>query len=356
MNLEELGWDAGFAEAYQALGDPALVPARVVCTQGPISRLADGESEREAVVTGKLRRGAAGAVELPVVGDWVAFRPGERPGELGAMEVVLPRKTLFSRRAAGDATAAQALAANIDAVFLVMGLDGDFNPRRLERYLALTHASGAEPVILLSKADLCEDVEECREEILVSAPSVPIITASLLEGVPPELRAFLGVGRTAALLGSSGAGKSTLLNALIGTNKQKTRAVRANDNRGRHTTSHRELFAIPEGGMVIDSPGLREVQLWEAREGLGAAFDDLEDLARACRYRDCVHDGEPGCAVVAAVERGVLDEERLESWQKLRLELLATAADEDVLARQKQKSGERMVTKLLRKRVKEKNE
>ncbi len=351
MKLEELGWDEDFAETELA---PGLVPARVVMTRGPISRVHDGDAEHDTVVSGKLRHGAAGAIELPVVGDWVVVRKGERSGELGTMEAVLPRRTLFVRRAAGEANAPQALAANIDTVFIVMGLDGDFNVRRLERYVALAHASGAEPVVVLSKADLCDDVPLRVAEAQTAAPGVPVVSAIPLRSVPPELRAWIVTGRTVALLGSSGAGKSTLLNRLLGGEVQKTQETRKHDARGRHTTSHRQLFFVPGGGLVIDSPGLREIQLWEADEGLDAAFDDIEELARGCHFRDCQHEDEPGCAVRAAVEAGTLPEERRASWHKLRREAEVSAAAGDALVRKREKSGQRMMSRLLRARLKEK--
>jgi ribosome biogenesis GTPase / thiamine phosphate phosphatase len=353
ITLDDLGWDEEFARALVALGR-GLVPARVVMTRGPISRLHTGAAEHDAIVPGKVRRAAAGAVELPVVGDWVAARLPGRAGELTSIEAVLPRRSVFARRAAGDTTAAQALAANIDTVFVVMGLDADHNLRRLERYLALAFASGASPVVVLSKADLCADLPARLAETAPVAAGVPVIPAALLEGVPPALRALVAPGRTVALLGSSGAGKSTLLNRLLLSDVQKTGEVRPSDLRGKHTTSHRQLFFVPGGGMVIDSPGLREIQLWDAGEGLGTAFEDVEALAAECRFRDCAHGDEPGCAVVAAVGAGRLPADRLASWRKLSGELAATAQKEDVLSRRRSKQGGRMMSRLLRARLREK--
>jgi ribosome biogenesis GTPase len=349
VSLEELGWDAGFAEAF-AEAEPGLVPARVVISFAREARVDDGGREWRAAFAGKIRR--VPRAEQPAVGDWVAARPPA--GGLGSIEAILPRRTRFTRRAAGTVAEEQVLAANVDAAFIVMGLDADFNLRRLERYLALTYASGAAPHVVLSKADLCEDVEVRLAEVSGVAPGVPVIAARLLDGVPPEVRAALAPGKTAVLLGSSGVGKSTLINRLLHGEVQKTRAVRAHDQRGQHTTTHRQLFRVPGGGLVIDSPGLREVQLWHADEGVGAAFDEIEALAAACRFRDCGHADEPGCAVREAVQGGRLLPERLASWHKLRGELAAQAAKEDPLLRQRRKAAERTLSRLVRSVTKEK--
>ena len=350
--LDELGWGEPFTTDFArvAADDPTLVPARVLISYAREARVDDGEREWRAAFTGKLLR--LPRAEQPTVGDWVAARPPE--GELGTIEAVLPRRTRFTRRAAGTVDEEQVLAANVDTVFIVMGLDGDFNLRRLERDLALTYASGAAALVVLSKADLAEELPARLAEVAAVAPGAPVIPARLLEEVPEELRATLARGRTVVLLGASGVGKSTLINRLLHGEVQKTSAVRAHDQRGKHTTTHRQLFRVAGGGLVIDSPGLREVQLWHADEGVELAFDDLETLAAACHFRDCRHVDEPGCAVRQAVDDGRLDAGRLASWHKLRHELEAAAAREDPFAQRERKQVARSQSRLLRERLREK--
>jgi ribosome biogenesis GTPase len=259
---------------------------------------------------------------MPTVGDWVAVRPGQEG--LVSIRHVLPRRSKFSRRSAGQRAAEQVVAANVDTVFLMMGLDRDFNPRRLERYLGVAAASGAAPVVLLNKADVlaAEEREERLAAVAVVGHGVPVLVISVREGQGlEELRPYLQPARTAALLGSSGVGKSTLLNRLATTDLQRTGAVGTQDGRGKHTTSHAQLFALPDGALVIDTPGLRELQLWEPEASLEGAFADVQALAAGCRFSDCRHTEEPGCAVRAALAEGRLDPERLASFEKLRAEL-----------------------------------
>jgi len=321
QDLEQLGWGPSFAEAWASIASEGRVPARVVVAHARTLRVRGVVGEHLAEASGRLRHDALGPEELPAVGDWVALEE-EAGGGRPVIHAVLPRRTAFVRRAAGDHSVQQVLAANVDTVFLVMGLDRDYNPRRIERALVLAWESGAEPVVLLNKADLCADVEARRAETEAAAPGVPVrvIAAKPGEGLE-ALEPWLQPGRTVALLGSSGVGKSTLVNRLLGEDRQKTRAVRESDQRGRHTTTHRELVILPGGGLLVDTPGLREIQLWASEEGLASAFGDVETLAPACRFRDCAHDSEPGCAVQAAVASGELSEERLASYRKLRAEL-----------------------------------
>jgi len=337
-DLEGLGWRSFFAVAWAAEPREGLVPARVVAAHNRLLRLQTASGEQSAGISGRLRHQARGSFGLPAVGDWVAaLMPTE--GHRATVHAVLPRRTAFVRRAAGDVTVVQVLAANVDTVFLVMGLDRDFNLRRLERALVLAWESGAEPVVLLNKADVCDDVPARVAEAQSSAVGVPVLVLAAKEGQGLDaLAPWLSRGRTVALLGSSGVGKSTIVNRLLGEERQRTREVRENDQRGRHTTTHRELVTLPGGGLLLDTPGLREIQLWASDESLAAAFEDVESLGAGCRFRDCAHQAEPGCAVRAAVSAGSLSEARLLSYQKLRAELrsLEVRADPELQREQRQ--------------------
>lgn len=326
--LEALGWSPAFAKALADLQEPELLPARVILERGGFFELASLEGELTSRTTGLLRHQARSAAELPAVGDWVAARRGEAGG-LAAIRAVLPRRTKLSRRAAGADHTEQVLAANVDVALLVMGLDGDYNPRRLERYLALARSGGVRPVVVLSKADLHPDPAVCVAEVEGMAPGVAVHAANLrTDESDAALLAHVGPGETAVLLGSSGVGKSTLLNRLHGQSVQRTREVRTEDSRGRHTTTHRQLFRLGSGALLIDTPGVRELQPWEALPTLESAFPDLLELAEACRFRDCRHQDEPGCAVREAKVSGKLAAERLASFHKLRDELEAAQSVE----------------------------
>ncbi len=337
--LRDLGWDAEWATAFRPYEADGLTPARVAIEFNHIYRVISKAGELRAQHSGRLLHRATGRHELAAVGDWVVLR--ETPAErTGIIEALLPRRSRFSRKVAGEVTEEQVVAANIDTVFLVMGLDRDFNPRRLERYLLLAHDSGASPVVLLTKADLADDVATRVAEIETLAPGTPVhpIVAIARVGddgatIPPDVAVverYLGVGRTGALLGSSGVGKSTLINALLGTTALKTAAVRRSDSRGRHTTRHRQLIALPGRGLVIDTPGMRELQLWDVAEAARDTFEDVEALARHCHFADCRHREEPRCAVKAAVADGTLSAERLASYLKLGDEIRAFEARRDV--------------------------
>jgi ribosome biogenesis GTPase len=340
-DLRELGWDDAWGRVFADTAPGDTVPARVTIEFNHIYRVAAAEGELQAQLAGRIRHQAAGRHELAAVGDWVAVRLSVREPS-GTIEAVLPRRSKFSRRAAGEVTAEQVVAANIDTVFIVMGLDRDFNLRRLERYLLLSYESGARPVVLLSKADLVENVEGRIEEARAVAPGVPVhatvaIRRALSDGgiVEPDVHVveqYLGVGRTGALLGSSGAGKSTLINALLGEAMLKTGDVRASDSRGRHTTRHRQLIVLPGRGLLIDTPGMRELQLWDANEGARDTFEDIDALSAACHFSDCRHKEEPRCAVKAAVADGTLANDRLASFLKLQDELRALEARRDARA------------------------
>lgn len=316
MALAAFGWRP---EMEAALGDPALSPQRVVTVDRRGVRTTDGDREMGAVVPGKLRHRAA-TRDLPAVGDWVAVR---EVGGRATIEAVLPRKSVLTRRDP-DQRSEQVLVANVDLAILVMGLDGDYNLRRLERYLTLVGAAGVAPLVVLSKADLADDAAEKRARVEEAAPGVPALAVNLIAGGHRAVEPYLEAGETAVLLGSSGAGKSTLINALLGDEVQRTSDVRAHDSRGRHTTTIRQLFLLPGGALVIDTPGLREIEL-VSDTGLDEAFPELAALAERCRFRDCRHTDEPGCALMEAEADGHISSERLAAFRKLAAELARPA-------------------------------
>jgi ribosome biogenesis GTPase len=319
--LEELGWSNQLRTEFEPHAGEGLAPARVAVQHRGTYVVYTADGELRATVAGRLEHFAAGAGELPAVGDWVAV--AARPAEgTATIQAVLPRRTKFSRKVTLDVAEEQVLAANIDTVFLLTSLNEDLNVRRVERYLTLAWESGAQPVIVLTKTDLSQDVE--KQILLVEsvAYGVPVHAISSLTGDGLDLvRSYLRPGATVALLGSSGVGKSTLVNTLAGEDLLAVNEIRESDGEGRHTTRARQLIVLPEGGLVIDTPGMRELQLWESADGLGETFGDVEELAAQCRFSDCVHRTEPGCAVQAALESGTLDYGRWASYKKLQREL-----------------------------------
>lgn len=326
--LTALGWDSFFMEHFRSSGVDGCVPARVI-TEGKHSyQVYSQYGELSARVSGRMRHESRAGDQYPSVGDWVVVRPnaGEQKGLIHA---VLPRKSCFSRKMSDDRARKQVLAANVDTVFIVSGLDGsrNLNLRRLERYLTLAWESGAAPVIVLNKVDICSDVDACIRDVEPIAFGVPIHAVSATERLGLDaLETYLTTGKTAVFLGPSGVGKSALMNALLGIERQRVGAVRDTDRKGRHTTSRRELVLLPGGGAVIDTPGLREVQMWADENSLSSVFEDIERLSHECRFIDCTHHSEPGCAVKAAIQQGSLDVARLQSYRKLEGELRHLAA------------------------------
>jgi ribosome biogenesis GTPase len=323
LNLQELGWNAFFQDAFRPFENDNLIPARVAARHhGPCELLTE---------LGRLGGVPAGRLEdheLPAVGDWVAVRPldGERKA---VIEAVLPRRSAFTRKEAWSRTVAQVVAANVDTVFLVTAFGGDLNGRRLERYLTSAWDSGASPVIVANKADLAHDRLLELGEVDAVALGVPVLVVSAATGEGmDELEPHLRPGRTVALLGSSGVGKSTLVNRLAGRELLATNEIRK-DGRGRHTTTHRELVPLPAGALLIDTPGMRELQLWADEEVLDSTFAEIAELAAACRFSDCSHEHEPGCAVKSAIADGSLPRERFASYRKLQRELRALEIRKD---------------------------
>jgi ribosome biogenesis GTPase / thiamine phosphate phosphatase len=317
--LVQLGWTPAFEEEFAPHAADGLEPARVAVEHRDAYVVYTARGERPAELSGRLRHAAAERGDLPAVGDWVAVTASDP----ALVQVVLPRRTKFSRMGANDhgQTIEQVVAANVDVVFLTAGLDGDFNVRRLERYLTLGWESGATPVVVLTKLDLCSDPEAALLEVESVAIGVPVHAVSNVtgEGVD-DLAVYLTEGRTVAALGSSGVGKSSLVNRLADEELMETGDLRA-DGRGRHTTTNRQLLLLPGGGLFLDTPGMRELRLWDSDDGLAATFDDVTAAAARCRFSDCSHESEPDCVVRAALADGTLDPERYASWQKLQSEL-----------------------------------
>lgn len=336
-NIRKYGFNVIF-EAYVA-EYPALTPARVILQEKDLYRIVTAHGEQPAVVSGKFRYEAQTVSEYPAVGDFVMV---EHAGEEGnaVIQAILPRKSVFTRRAAGTSNREQVVAANIDTVFICMSLNNDFNVRRLERYLSVAWDSGASPVIILTKADLCDDLDQRLREVESVALGVEIaVTSSLSENGTDALKPYLKEGKTASFIGSSGVGKSTLINRLMGIDKLATNGLR-NDDKGRHTTTHRELVLLENGALVIDTPGMRELGMWGADSGIDTTFADIEALALGCKFKNCTHTSEPGCAIIAAIEDGSLSEERYRSYTKLSAENAYAEDSESYLAAKSKKFKE----------------
>ncbi|SMP43372.1 ribosome biogenesis GTPase [Desulfonatronum zhilinae] len=348
MNLHSLGWTSSLTDAFASRPRPGLVPARVSREDRGVYTLLYEHGRFQAEVSGKLRHRTAARADYPAVGDWVVTEPGDASSR-GVIHELLPRRSAFIRRMVGGQSQGQVVAANADIAFLVSGLDREFNPRRIERYLTLAWESGADPVVLLNKADLHAQPELARLQAEAIAPGVAVflISAATGDGLR-DLLALLGPGRTGVLLGSSGVGKSSIVNALIGREARKTSVVREADGRGRHTTTHRQLMVLPTGAMLIDTPGLREIQLLADEKALDRSFEDIDELAASCRFRDCSHNGEPDCAVQHALAEGLLEMDRYESWLRQCKETRFHQREQDVLLRIQEKKRWKTIQKTVR--------
>lgn len=346
--LEEYGWNEELEKQFKKLAVDGREPARIMVEQKGMYGLITEKGLLQGEVSGRFRYEAAGLDAFPAVGDWAVVEP--RPGEDRAtIHAILPRRSKFSRKVAGALTQEQIVAANFDNIFIINSLNKDLNLRRLERYLTMAWESGGSPVLVLSKMDLCDDAASRLREVEAIAFGVPVHAVSAVNGEGmEELKGYLKPGKTAVFLGSSGVGKSTLTNQLAGKEIMDVNGIREDDSKGRHTTTFRQLVVLPQGGIVIDTPGMRELQLWDADEGLQGAFEDIEGIAAGCRFADCRHESEPGCAVKQSIESGQLPAERLDSFRKLQKELAFLESKQNQAMRLAGKKNDKQLAKFIK--------
>lgn len=340
MSLSDLGWDNDFQQGFDPFDGQGFVPARITREERAGYLVHTADHEEMAVLAGRLRHELELREDRIAVGDWVAIRQESQGQSL--IQGLIPRRTWISRQAAGGRSQEQILAANVDVVFLVTSLDANYSLRRLERYLTLAWDTGAQPVLVLNKIDICDSLEQRLAEVTELAGAAPCCATCAINGRGVDaLASYLESGRTGVFLGSSGVGKSTLINDLLGHERQATQPVRETDSRGRHTTTHRELILLPGGGVLIDTPGMRELQPWASEEATRQTFHEIDELAASCRFHDCRHDQEPGCAVQAALADGDLEPDRLASYHKQQRELRHLASRHDERLRRSRKADEK---------------
>jgi ribosome biogenesis GTPase len=347
-SLTALGWSPLWADRFAPHAAAGCIPGRICAEHRELYQFCAAGGEGSARVSGRLRHDAGSRTDFPAVGDWVALLPQQVEGP-ALIQALLPRINKFSRKAPGEATTEQVVAANLDTLLLVTSLNQDLNLRRIERYLTAAALPGCQTVLVLNKSDLCDQAAEVVERFRACLAGVPVhaVSARTGEGID-ALAGYLGTGRTVALLGSSGVGKSSLLNRLADHDRQAVQSIREADDRGRHTTTHREMFRLAQGGLLIDNPGMRELQLWDAEADLDSPFADIAEAASRCRYADCRHEQEPGCAVRQAIDAGLLDPERLESYRKLGREMEYLESRQDGDLRRQRKDRERRIHRIYR--------
>ena len=344
--LVRFGWHDFFAAGFHQYSDQGLIAGRVALEYSRVYRVYTAHGEISAELAGRLRHEAASRADLPAVGDWVAMRLIDPEGK-GLIQTVLPRRTQVTRKTKGRRSDEQIIGANIDTIFIVTSLNQDFSLRRIERYLAVAWESGALAVIILSKSDLCPDVEVKIARTQEVSFGTPIHSISAIRGDGlGELRQYFEPGKTVALIGSSGVGKSTLINRLIGEDRLAVKEIRGHDDQGKHTTRHRELILLPDGGLMLDTPGMRELQLWDSEDGIETVFDDIDKLASRCYFNDCRHRSEPDCAVRNALREGTLDPGRFENYLKLQRELAYLARRKDAFAERAERNRWKKLTRL----------
>ncbi len=347
MNVIDYGWNDYFSSKWNENATESMFPGRIIADFGQLLKVVTDKGE---MLVGRPLNKGEDFLQL-AVGDWVGLETDAYGDTL--VKILLPRKTKFSRAAAGIEIKEQIVAANADTVFITQSLNKDFNMKRLERYMIAAWDSGAVPVVVLTKADCCEDINEKICMVYDTAPGVEVLAVSAVTGQGMnEIRKYLAPGKTVALLGSSGVGKSTLVNTLLGEEILKTQEIREDDSKGRHTTTHRELVLLPGGGLLLDTPGMRALSIWEADTGMELMFGDIEELALKCRFYDCKHQNEPGCAIRQGIEAGALEKKRYESWQKLQKELAHLEAKKDGKLRQQERQFGRQIAKFQKELVK----